>query len=158
MIELGSPLPIKMSIHWITKVTLLCGTLFFLSLALLSFFYTHQVLIAVCYVLFTLLGIYTFITSLAIIEINQESIKVISPPHGVYRMYWQDVKYVETNGKAYAFFGDNKCLMISLAYVRNGKREFNIFFGNFTQERQVDVRPLSSVWLRQKNTKVKGTI
>jgi len=155
MIEAEPTFPIKMSVHWITKLTLLWGTLFFLALALLSFFYTHQVLTAVCYVLFALLGIYTFISSLAIIEINQESINLISPLHGVYSMYWQDVQYVETNGKLYAFLGDNKCLVISLAYVRNRRREFDIFISNFIQVRQLDVKPLSSIWLRQKNTKIK---
>ena len=148
------PLPLKMVVHWWVKIFSVFGIIFGLGIAVMVFLSGQAILVALGFILFTLLSIYMLISANSRIDIDQNAITVSLPPEGVYRMYLKDVQYVETNGERFAFVGDGKYLVFLLGFAYSGKREFLAFFENFVKERQLEVKPLSSLWLKQKNTKV----
>ncbi|HUI89556.1 MAG TPA: hypothetical protein VLX61_12620 [Anaerolineales bacterium] len=147
-------LPIKMTVHWVTRIIFIFSIILFGAFAILSLLSDHDVFTSSIFLVFALLSVYTFIASQSTIEINQDSITLSSPPHGEYRMYWGEVRSVETNGATFAFVGDDRHLAISLVFVGNRKQEFLSFLNDFLEKQQLNVNPLSSMYLRQKNTKV----
>ena len=147
-------LPIKMTVYLWAKAIFVFSIIAFGFLAIWSFSSHENVFVSLEFVFFVLLGVYTLISSGSFVEVDKNTITVSSPPHGVYMMNWQDVQLIETNGAAFAFLGDDKQLVISIGFVGNGKREFLAFFNDFVQERQIEVKPITTPRLRQKNTKV----
>jgi hypothetical protein len=147
-------LPIKMTVFWWTKVVFVIGIIVSGFLAVWSYSSDENIFVSLGFVFFALLSIYTLISSRSFVEVDQNSIIVSSPPHGVYVINWQDVHFIETNGGAFAFVGDDKQLVISLGFVGNGKREFLAFFDDFVQERKIEVKPIVKMRFSQKNTKV----
>ncbi len=147
-------LPIKMTIYWWATAFFIFGIFLFGGFAVWAYSSEHDMVSALVFVLFGLLGVYALISARSTIEIDQNTIVASSPPHGVYKMRWQDVQFVETNGAAFAFVGDDKHLVISLGFVGNGKREFLAFFDDFVQERKIEVKPIAKMRFSQKNTKI----
>jgi hypothetical protein len=131
------------------------GMFFFIVLAILSSIYAHAN-VAICFVPFILLGILNFILSQTSIEVDKDSITLHSPPFGVYQINFSEVQYIEIGGQTIAFFGRNKRLVITLAFVsRKRLPEFFYFINKFAEDTNIPISSISSVWpLMQKNTKI----
>jgi len=143
-----------MSIHWLPKAMYIFGAVSLLVFAVLLYIVTHQILFSAVFGVFGLLNVYTIILSQATIDVDQNTITLFSPPRGTYKFYWRDLRYIETDRNTYAFFGDDKHLVVTLAFVGKRKREFYSFVQHLIKERRCEVRPLSSKLLMQKNTKI----
>ncbi len=146
--------PIKMSVHWLAKAIFIAGVVMFLAFAIFAYSDTQNIKTSLFFIGFALLNSYTLLSSLSTISIENDSVTLYSPPRGTFKFYWSDLKWIETNGSTFAFVGENKHLAITLGFVGKGKKDFFDFLQYLIEERRCEVRPLSSMFLTQKNTKV----
>jgi len=147
-------LPLRMTFHQWPKIIYIFDIILFLGIAVWVYFSENDILLSLGFVFFVLLGVYALINIRSTLEIDQKTITFSSPPHGIYRMNWSDVRYIETNGTLFALLGDDKHLVFSLAYFGNGRSEFLSFFDEFVQERKIELEPLTKIRFSQKNIKV----
>ena len=147
-------LPIRVTIHRLMKAFSIFGVIEFLLFAWLSWQNTHTFYIALLFLLFALFCGYTFIASRSTIELDLESV-VVTAPYGRYKIRWDDVRLIETNGVTIVFRGDDKRLVIVMTFVGQGRREMYKFLNSQIEQRQIEVKPLSSIPLTHKNTRVR---
>lgn len=147
-------LPIKMTYHQWPKVIYIFDIILFGAFAVWAYSSERDILSSLFFVFFALFGVYALINIRSTLEVDQTAITLSSPPHGIYRMDWRDVRYIETNGTLFVLIGDDKHLVFSLSYYANEKSEFLSFFNNIVQERKIELEPVTKIRFRQKNTKV----
>ena len=148
-------LPIKLTVHWPLQAIYLLGFVLFTCMAIVSWFFTQVIALSLCSGVFAVFCVYTFFLSRSTIQIDRQSL-MVTAPHGIYKIDWDEVEIIETNNVAFAFLGKNKCLSMNLTTVGNGKREFCEFLNQIIVDRQIQVNPLTTIWFFQKNTKIRG--
>jgi hypothetical protein len=150
--EIPQDLNIKISVIWFLKLLYLAGIVLFGGLTILVF--TSQAIgPSLLLAGFTLLVFWTFLLSFTTIVINHDSI-IVSTPHGIYKIGWNEVRVIETNGVSFAFVGEEKCLPINLSMAGKGKKEFYRFMEKIDQSGKITVKPLTPQSMKQRNTKI----
>jgi hypothetical protein len=147
-------LNINISTSWIVRVIYLVGIAFFLGMAVWVQISTQIIGIAVFFAAFALLEFLALLLSFSTLQINYESV-VMTAFYGVYKINWDEVKTIETNGIIIALFGENKRFPMHLGMAGKERVEFSGFLENLIQQRQIEVKPLSSRWMTHKNTKIR---
>lgn len=148
-------LPIKLTVHWYLQAVYLLGAVLFTYMAIFSWFSAQVIALSLCSGVFVVFCVYAYFLSRSTIQIDRQSL-MITAPHGIYKIDWDEVEIIETNNVAFAFLGKNKCLSMNLIAVGNGKREFYEFLNQIIVDRQIQVNPLTTIWFFQKNTKIRG--
>jgi hypothetical protein len=88
-------------------------------------------------------------------EISNQYV-LINTFYGRFRINWDEVKYIETNGHLYAFIGEDKRVVIVTPLMASSKmKELNDFIMQQTEERNIEVRQTNLVPTTHKNACVK---
>ena len=87
------------------------------------------------------------------VEVDQFSI-VVHSPHGCYRMKWDEINKITTNGTLFSFQNDHKHLSVSMAFAGAGRISFYQYVNFQIERRQIALQYPGRVPLLQKNTRV----
>jgi len=162
-------IPVNRAIRWI------CG--FGIIGSLRTAFLTKLNNDGIGYFLFfigmSLLELLGFLLSYSTIQVNQISITT-TILFTKYRINWDEVEVIETDmrgmlgdpdwnnseidfdiGSTVVFLGKEKCFPIHLTALGKRRADFLMFLEKLINNRQLQVKPLSSALVRHKNTKVK---
>ena len=154
---------ITVTAHWAMKLLYAIGTIIFSILMIFAWQSFHSLLIPFLFGLFATIGIFTFLASFATFKVDEISL-IVTAINGIHKIDWSEVVEIEktvtddwryeSNDITFAFIGDNKCLPINLRFASNGRDECFEFIQKQIEQRQIKIKPLSSKWLRPKNTRI----
>ena len=151
--DTASEFELKIAVHWAIKWISLVGVVFFLLLAFLARLNHMGSGYLVFFIAFGFFELVGFLLSFSTIRVSQKSI-IATSPFAIYKIDWDEVIGIEMQGDSIAFLGYDKCFPIQLAMAGKEKVEFRDFLEGLIQERKIEVKPLSSLWMKHKNTKV----
>jgi hypothetical protein len=150
----SSDLNIKISTNWVVRLVYLIGIVFFLGMAVWVQINTQIIGVTLFFAGFAILEFFVLLLSFSAIQINRESV-MMTAFYGVYKINWDEVKRIETNGVIITLFGENKRFPLHLGMAGKERIEFSNFLENMIQQRQIEVKPLSSRRMTHKNTKIR---
>lgn len=163
-------IPINRPLRWIS----IFGIVFFLWMAFLSKLNEAGVGYILTFIGFSFLELFGLLLSFSTMQVNRKSVATTMLSMK-YRIDWDEVKTIETDiasivdakdpldetdwdiGSTIVFLGNEKCFPVKLTGLGKGKADFLRFVEELIVEHQIQVKPLSSPWMRHKNTKVKGS-
>jgi len=155
----ASNLPIRITYHWLVRILCLVSIFGFVWFTGLLW-YLGQSVAALFFLVFFLFSIYRFITTFATTHIDKVYITV-KPAMCLYRMAWDEITYIETNGSrgsrignTVVFRSNTKSIVVNLAFT--GKQG-NIVRSILEQEisgRNIPIRPLHTVSPKNINTRI----
>src|SRR5690348_9801763 len=116
-------LPIIVRVNRFYQGLYILGVVGSLWLMIAAWFSLHSINLMLCPGAFFFLFFYAFLLSRSRIEIDLDSIVIVAP-HGVYKLNWSEIEYMETNGVAFALSGKDKYLSMNLSMTGAGVREF----------------------------------
>lgn len=101
--------------------------------------------------LFGFFGVVPWFVAVTYVEMSNQYI-LVNTFYGRFRINWDEVKYVETNGSGslYAFCGENKRVVIVASTKLN-----NLMWQQI-QDRSIEVQEAGLMPITHKNTRVKG--
>ena len=151
--------PIRAHVHWIMKVITI-AEIVILPYKIYAFWRSGLPIESFLLLLFLLLAIWVFFLADTKIDVDQDKIQ-ITAPHGVYMMYWSEIKSVETKWQTTYFFGNNKALGYTLLLGGKGKKRLQKYVAEVFRQRGIPIaRPegVTNSQLRKlvRNTKVRG--
>ncbi len=144
---------VKAYVHFLLKGLYLLGIVFGGSLAVLNRLVGGAVSLSLVFAGFAVLSVWAFLLSFTTVEANGE-VLIVNTPHGMYRIGWNEIGRIETDGAIMAFLGENKCLPISLRMLGKGKWELLDFVAYQIRKRDIEVKSLSPRSTKNRNTKV----
>ncbi|HCR70474.1 MAG TPA: hypothetical protein DIW23_03440 [Anaerolineae bacterium] len=150
-----SNVPIKLTVHWQFQALYIIGIVGSIYVTIISWLSSDGIALPLCFGIFGLTFFYVYLLSRSNIQVDEQSL-VITSTHGIYKIDWHEIKIIETNNVAFAFLGEDKCLSMNLTMVGNRKQEFYEFLNKKIAEKNIQIKPLSSMKLFQKNTKIRG--
>lgn len=155
------------ALRWISAF----GIVFFLWMAFLAQLNSEGMVIFLFFIGFSALGLFVFLLSFSGIQVDRKSI-IATILYTKYRIDWDEVETIETDmrsmlgdpdwnineidfdiGSTIVFLGNQKCFPVEIRALGKGKSEFLKFVEKLIKERQIQVKQLSSVFVRHKNTK-----
>jgi hypothetical protein len=100
-----------------------------------------------------------FFVSLArsYIAVDSQAI-MVQFPYGQFKMFWEDIERVVTNGFLFSFQGGEKQLFVSMVVVGKGKREFYRYLVTQIQARSIALVSARQVSTAHRNTRVKHSL
>lgn len=150
-------LPIKITVSWFYQSIYLLGMLASACMTILALLSPRIIGFSFCSGIFFLVLVYVYFLSRSTIQVDHHSL-VITAPHGIYKIDWNEVETIETDNVAFAFLGKDKYLSMNLTMAGSEKQKqaFYDFLNRTISERNIQVKPLASIWIFQKNTKIRG--
>lgn len=157
------------AIRWISAF----GIVFFLWMAFLAQLNNEGMVIFLFFIGFSILELFGFLLSFSNIQVNRKSI-IATILYTKYKIDWDEVEAIETDirsmlgdpywntdeidfdiGSTVVFQGNQKRFPVQIMILGKGKEKFLTFLDELIKERQIQVKPLSSLLVRHKNTKEK---
>jgi hypothetical protein len=105
------------------------------------------IFLAMCVLLWFMAGSY--------IHMDREAV-FISTGYGKFRIHWEEMKYIETDGNIFAFYGDDKRLVITLRFTGSRKQDFIKLMDEQIAPRNIKIIPVMAVPWTHKNTRVRS--
>jgi hypothetical protein len=88
------------------------------------------------------------------IAIDSQAI-MIQFPYGQFKMFWEEIEKVVTNGFLFSFQGGEKQLYVSVVMIGKGKHEFYHYLVTQIQARGISLVSSRQIPTAQRNTRVK---
>ena len=156
-------IPVHRAVRWIS----IFGIVFGLWIAFLVKLNNQGIVLFLAFIGFTLVELVGLLLSFSTIQVNHKSITA-TILYTKYRINWDEVKTIETDipsllnetnfdtGSMVAFISDEKCFPVQLAMLGKEKVKFLLFLEELIDKHQIEVKLLSSAFMKHKNTKVNG--
>jgi len=135
------------------KAISVVGFLFFGFGVFMSFKTGESIGTITIFLLFAAGSIYLWLLASSFIEVNDEKI-MVSVPYGRYKMGWSEITSIETNGKMYAFIGQDKRVVISLTLASSVSRQALELINEQSKQRNLEIQNSVTVPLTHLNSKV----
>ena len=139
--------------HWIMKVFSVIGFLFFGFGAFMSFKTGESLGTIAIFLFFAAGSFYLWFLASSFIEVSNEKV-MVSVPYGRYQIGWGEITSIETNGKMYAFIGQDKRVVISLTLASSASRQALELINEQCKQKNLEIQNSVTVPLTHLNSKV----
>lgn len=139
--------------HWVMKVFSVVGFLLFGFAGFMSFKTGESAVTIAIFLFFAALSFYVWFLADSFIEVSDEKI-MVSVPYGRYQIEWNEITSIETNGRTYAFIGQNKRVVISLTFANRAARQALELINGQCQQRNLEIINSATVPQTHHNSKV----
>lgn len=114
--------PIRVHVHWAMKVIAVLEVVIFPYQAYI-YWQRDLPITSIALVLLGLLAVWVFFLADSTIDVDRDQIRLMAP-HGVYAMYWDEVKSFETKGQAAYFTAKTKRSDIAFCWPARASESF----------------------------------
>jgi hypothetical protein len=138
--------------HWAIKVIALIGLLIG-GLFLYAYVLNPSSDIWRGVLLFFLCGLLWILAS-SNIEMSDQYI-LVQVPYGRFKINWDEVKYVETDGALFAFTGEEKRVVIAIPLMSSSKKKMCDLMNSQIEKRKIRIKQSAFVPKTHKNSRTK---
>jgi hypothetical protein len=146
-------LPIRIQVHWLFKIILNAGPLFFLGLTLFALTNGFNPIV-LFFAGFTALGLLGAVLSWSYIEVDEQQLTVFRAPFWKFAINWNEVKRLEIGSNGIAFCGDDKVLIMNLSMADANSQRLANYISQEVNRRNIHVKQVVAIRWTQKNTRV----
>jgi len=139
-IDFDDDISIFVRVHWITRVLFSIG-LIFIAYTIYEILNhpDQQTILRLGIEVIVDFGLYKLASSY--IKVNDEYVAV-SVPYGTFKIYWSEITKIQMSGLFIGFFGDNKRVIISLAFANKRSKELLKIIVNQAQKHKSRIESL----------------
>jgi hypothetical protein len=102
---------------------------------------------------FVFLGGLLWVLASSYIEMTDQYI-FVQVPYGRFKINWNEVTRIETNGTYYAFIGSDKRIVIALSLMSSAQKQMHKLMNLQATERNIEIKLSGTIPLTQKNSRV----
>jgi len=103
--------------------------------------------------LFGFLGGVLWVFASSYIEMTDQYV-FVQVPYGRFKINWDEVTRIETNGAYYAFIGDEKRIVIALSLMSSAQKRMHELMNLQVAKRNIEVHQSATIPMTHKNSRV----
>jgi len=103
--------------------------------------------------LFGFLGGLLWVLASSYIEMTDQHV-LVQVPYGRFKINWDEVTRIETNGTYYAFIGEDKRIVIAMSFANSAKRQMYELMKSQAEKRKIEIKLSGLIPLTHKNSRV----
>jgi hypothetical protein len=103
--------------------------------------------------MFGFLGMLLWVLASSYIEMTDQYV-FVQVPYGRFKIDWDEVKQIDTNGTYYAFIGNDKRIVIAMSLMSSSQKQMYELMNLHIGKRNIEVRQSTTIPMTHKNSRV----